>query len=1089
MKFTNPAFLSTGLSIVNGSIKLTDCQGSSNLRATWLYRVLVILICTAQICVGQGQRAAIRGLIEDNSKLPVPKAQVLAVNEETGESNTTLTNATGEFIFATLPVGSFRLEVERPGYKKYVSRFNLSVNQDLRLTVSLEIGSLQESVVVSAPNVPVRKDSISLGTVIQNAQVSNLPLDGRNFLELSLLLPGAVPAAPGSASSVRGDFSFSVSGSREGTNTFLLDGMSNVDPKLNTLGIQPPVDAIREFEMLTSTPDASFGRNSGSQVNVVMKSGTNAIHGTVYEFVRNGALDARNYFAPPSEPAPGYERNQFGASLGGPIKTNRTFFFVDYEGTRSLAGITRISNVPTLQERAGDFSQSLFPKPIDPYTQQPFPDGIIPAYRQSPIGQAIAALYPTPNRTKFGENFVSSPDSTNRVDQFDARIDQQIGRQSSLTFRYSFGDGYLYEPFSGSGFATVPGFGTNIPRRAQNLVVTETHTFSPTLLNEARFGFGRTALGSFQENLGTSINQAVGLPELSNNPRDWGLSFISVTGYSPLGDEYNNPQHSVANTYTASDNLTWARGRHLFKMGGDFHVIQQNAYRDIQSRGLITFSSSVPITGNALADMLLGYPIFSGGAEINNAQHLRTNGFSLYFQDTYQLRSNLTLLMGIRYEHNSPPYDAYNLASLYDPATQSIINLSTAIMPRAGRYPDWNDWAPRIGIAWTPRQNGSLVVRAGYGIYYDQFALAPGEGIYFNPPYYNLNFYFPLPGLPLTLDDPFPEFFPYQSPPSAQAIQRNLQTPYVQQWNLNIQKELGRRQVLEVAYVGSKGTKLYAGRDINQPPPSPSPYNPRPVLSFADINELESRASSTYHSLQVRFQQNLEYGLSVLAAYTYSRSIDDASDFFTSTGDANYPQNSYDLRAERARSNFDLGQRFSCGFSYYFPIGKGHNLWADRGWLTHVVSGWQTLGIVSLQTGRPFTVALLPEIDNSNTGRSSLGFGANDRPNVLGDPKAGGRTLNQWFNTSAFGFPPYGSFGNSGRNILTGPGYQNVNLSLLKNIQITESKSLQFRFEFFNFLNHPNFDLPDIFLGSPTFGSILSAQSPRHIQFGVKFIF
>lgn len=1068
---------------------MTYRNGSSNLRARWLYSVLVIFICTAPICVGQGQRAAIRGLIEDNSKLAVPKAQVLVINEETGESNTTLTNTTGEFIFATLPVGSYRLEVEHSGYKKYVSRFNLSVNQDLRLAIPLEVGSLQETVAVSAPNLPLHKDSVTLGSVIQNNQIVNMPLDGRNFLELSLLLPGAVPAAPGSASSVRGDFSFSVSGSREGTNNFLLDGISNVDPKLNTLGIQPPVDAIREFELLTSIPDASFGRNSGSQVNVVMKSGTNAFHGTVYEFVRNAALDARNYFAPEAETAPQYQRNQFGASLGGPVKTNRTFFFVDYEGSRLLEGVTRVSNVPTSEERSGDFSKSLFPPPIDPYTQQPFPDGKIPVERQSQIGRAIAALYPTPNRVVAGENFVSSPTSTNRIDQFDARIDQQVGHQSSLSFRYSFSDGYLYEPFSGTGFAVVPGFGTNIPRRAQNLVVTETHTFSPTILNEARFGFGRVAFGSFQENQGTSLNQAVGLPELSDNPRDFGLSFITVTGYSPLGDEYNNPQHSVANTFIASDNLTWAHHAHLLKFGGDGHAIQQNAYRDIQSRGLLTFSSSVPITGNALGDLLLGYPIFTGGAQINNAQHLRTRGFSLYFQDTYQLRPNFSILLGVRFEHNSPPFDAFDQAGLYDPASQTILSLGTANMPRSGRYADWNDWAPRIGFAWSPRQNPALVVRAGYGTYYDQSALAPGEGIYFNPPYYNLNFYFPLPGLPLTLDNPFPESFPYPSPPSAQAIQRDLRTPYVQQWNVNVQRELGRRRVLEVAYVGSKGTKLYAGRDINQPLPSPAPYNPRPIFSFADINELEARASSTYHSLQIRFQQNLDYGLAVLAAYTWSRSIDDASDFFTSAGDSNYPQNSYDLRSERGRSNFDLPQRFSLSFSYDIPLGKGHSVWADKGWLTQFMSGWQTLGIVSLQSGRPFTVALLPEIDNSNTGRSSLGFGANDRPNIVGNPSIGSPSPNRWFDTTAFTFPPYGSFGNSGRNILAGPGYQNINLSLLKNIQFTETKSLQFRFEFFNFLNHPNFDLPDIFLGSPTFGSILSAQSPRHIQFGVKFMF
>ena len=467
-----------------------------NWSASRFLRLLLLLIFSAQISFAQGHRATIRGQVEDLSKLAVPQAQLLLVREETGESRSAISGPEGEFILSLLQVGSYRLEVGHPGYKKYVSRFELSVNQEMRLTIQLDVGSTQETLEVSAPFTPLRKDSAALGGVVENNQIVNLPLDGRNFLELSLLLPGAVPAAPGSASSVRGDFSFSVSGSREGTNSFLLDGISNVDPKLNTLGIQPPVDAIREFEMLTSTPDASFGRNSGSQVNVVMKSGTNAFHGTLYEFVRNAALDARNYFAPEGETAPQYQRNQFGVSLGGPIKTNRTFFFLDYEGSRLLEGVTRVSNVPTSEERSGDFSKSLFPQPIDPYTQQPFPNGRIPAERQSPIGRAIADLYPTPNRLVPGENFVSSPTSTNRIDQFDVRIDQQIGRQSSLSFRYSFSDGYLYEPFSGPGFAAVQGFGTNIPRRAQNLVVNETHTFSPTILNEARLGLGRVAFGS-----------------------------------------------------------------------------------------------------------------------------------------------------------------------------------------------------------------------------------------------------------------------------------------------------------------------------------------------------------------------------------------------------------------------------------------------------------------------------------------------------------------------------------------------------------------------------------------------------------------
>jgi hypothetical protein len=374
-------------------------------------------------------------------------------------------------------------------------------------------------------------------------------------------------------------------------------------------------------------------------------------------------------------------------------------------------------------------------------------------------------------------------------------------------------------------------------------------------------------------------------------------------------------------------------------------------------------------------------------------------------------------------------------------------------------------------------------------VYYDQSALASSEGLYFNSPFFDFNLFFPLPGLPLTLNDPFPAFFPFVLPDTALAFQRDLRTPYVQHWNLSIQQELGNNRILEVAYVGSKGTKLITARDINQPRPSPAPINPRPVLQFDDINLIESRANSSYNSLQVKLQQRFESGLSLLSSYTWAKSIDDASNFFSSAGDPNFPQDSLDARAERGRSNFDVRHRLSVGYTYDLPFGKGRPWVSDHGWLTTALTGWQTLGIVTLQTGRPFTVALLSEIDNSNTGRSTLGFGANDRPNLVGNPDLSDRSPDRWFNTAAFAFPPFGTFGNAGRNILDGPGYQNVNASLLKNTMVTETVNLQLRAEFFNLFNHPNFDLPDNFLGSPTFGRIRSAQSPRHIQFGVKVLF
>src|SRR6185503_1417104 len=435
-----------------------------------------------------------------------------------------------------------------------------------------------------------------------NRQVSGLPLDGRNFYELTLLVPGAATAAPGSAGSVRGDFSFSVNGAREDSNNFLLDGVYNLDPKLNTFGVRPPVDAIREFEMLTSSYDASFGRNPGAQVNVVLKSGTNELHGSLFEFHRNAALDARNFFAPATEPKPKYLRNQFGGSIGGPIVKNRTFIFGDYEGTRSREGITRISNVPTLRERQGDFSQSLFGFPINPFTGLPFPGGIIDPMFIHPIGRAIAALYPLPNRNEPFRNFVSSPTQRDDNDSFDVRVDHHLTDQSDLTFRYSFGDRNLFEAFTGPTLSSIPGFGDTVKRRSQNAMAAYTVVLTPNFVNETRGAFSRVAASVTQE--ASRLNRDLGLPTISPNARDAGLSFITVTGFSPLGDEGNNPQKSVTNVYQIINTSNYSHGRHLFKFGGDIRFSQQNAFRDVESRGRLTFSPFAQITGNALGDLL-----------------------------------------------------------------------------------------------------------------------------------------------------------------------------------------------------------------------------------------------------------------------------------------------------------------------------------------------------------------------------------------------------------------------------------------------------------------------------------------------------
>ncbi|MEZ5399247.1 MAG: hypothetical protein R2729_06225 [Bryobacteraceae bacterium] len=1025
----------------------------------------LLLVALAASAPAQTTLGTVRGSVANAQPDPVRLTHV-----ETGRERQAPPGR--DFAFTLLPPGRYRLNVTAAGFQPHAREFTLLVDQDLRFDIEL-LPSSATSVEVTGAREILKTSTAHLGATIENRLIQGLPLDGRNFLELSLLTPGAVPAAQGSAGSTRGDFALNVNGAREDGNNFILDGVYNGDPKLNTAGVVSAVDAIREFEVVSSTYDASFGRNGGAQVNVVTRSGGNDVHGTVYEFLRNGALDSRNYFVPAGEPDPAYRRNQYGFSLGGPVRRNRTFVFGDYEGRRVREGITRATNVPTAAERTGDFSQSGLPYLIDPFTQMPFPDSRIPAARIHPIGGALAALYPLPDRNAPGQNYVSSPTLRDRNDQFDARLDHQLASSDDLFFRYSFGDRSLFDPFAGGSFPAIGGFGNDVLRRSQNLTIGETHAFTPALVNEFRAAFTRVSQGVLAQGRNGVTNAQVGLPVISSNPRDAGLSYVSVPGYSALGDDYNAPQQSATNTFQILNTATWVRGGHLVKFGFDSRRLQQNAYRDVQSRGFINFFG---FTGNALAEMLQGLPVASGVARLDNPQYLRTTSYNFFANDAWRITPKLTLNLGLRYEYNSPPVDRYDRANVYDPAGGSLVPVGQGGTPRSAYLADKNNLAPRLGLSYLVGRN--TVIRGGYGIYFDQSSLAPGEGLYFSAPYFDFRIFVALQQFPLLLHDPFPANYPFPLPNSATAFQRDLKTPYMQHWNFNIQQSLGASRVLEAGYTGSKGTALYSARDINQPAPSAAPQNLRPNPFFDDVNILESRANSNYHALQTRFQQRFAKGLSALASYTWSKSIDDASNFFASAGDPNFPQDSRNVSLERARSNFDVRHRLALSYAYDLPFGKG--FW--RG-------GWQTFGIWTFQTGRPFTVALLSELDNSGTGRSVLGFGANDRPHALRNPALAGPTPDRWFDPTAFAMPDRGTFGNAGRNIVDGPGLQTVNASIVKNFAIRERMSVQLRAEFFNLFNHTNFDLPDLFFGSPTFGRISSAQAPRRTQFGVKAIF
>ncbi len=1048
--------------------------------------LLALALCTggAQASLGQAVDGAIRGRVSDPSGRAVAGAEVTLTDSATGQERSTRTTAAGEYGFGGLPAAPYSIEIVAEGFKTIRrSSFSLPIAGAVRADFELELGEETVEVDVRDERSLLEQDSAAVGAVIPNNYIVNLPLDGRNWMELALLVPGATSPAAGSAGTERGRFAFQAAGARESANSFLYDGVYAIDPTLNSFTFTPPVDAIQEFRLVTANAGAGLGRNSGGQVAVALKRGGNQFHGSIYEFFRNDTLDARNFFDLPDQPQPKLRRNQFGAAVGGPIRKSSTFFFTDSEGLRERRDITRTTNVPTAAERQGDFSQSALPMPIDFLSFQPFPNGELPATFLHPVGQGVASLYPLPNRTTPGQNFVSTPTLVDDTNKFDIRLDQRVGKAGNLAARYSFADRDRFEPFAAQQFASVPGYGNDVDERGQNLMVGETHTFDSRWVNDFRFGFNRVETRTFHQNSGTSINRSVGLPDFATRDRDLGLSFIQVTGLSPLGDEFNNPGNAMMDSWQLSDTLSASLGRHFVEMGFEQRWISGNAFRDVLSRGQLSFTDFA-FTQSALADLLLGLPTFTLAAQSDNVQNQRTRATNLFLSDAWRVRSDLTLHLGLRYELNQPVYDALDAAAIYDPSTQQIVQLGTGGVPRGGYPTDKNNFAPRIGLAWSPGGSRSTVVRTGYGLHYNFSPMATGQGIYFNPPFFNTQLFFPSQTSQILIHDPWPQGGAAPLPPSALTYDPNLVSSYSQNWNFAIQQELSGELVLTAGYVGTRGVHLLGSRDINQPFPSPQQPNLRPLPFFSDINQIESSFDSVYHSLQLAAQCRFQEGLTGLFSYTWSRSIDNASNFFPSSGDANFPQNSYDTSAERGRSSFDAPHRFVGSFAYDLPMGRNLSGAAER-----VLGGWRINSVITLQSGQPYTVALPAELDNSNTGQSIQGFGAGDRPHVVGNPNLANPDPAQWINPAAFAMPEFGTFGNAGRNVVQGPPLREVNFSLLKDTKLADGLTLQLRAEMFNLFNTPNFGNPNIFFGTPGFGRILSARDGRELQFGVKLLF
>ncbi|MGA3210563.1 MAG: TonB-dependent receptor, partial [Terriglobales bacterium] len=1067
-------------------------------------RFLVVLFLGsffASFLSATGPTGTITGTVTDPSGAIVQKAHVTVRNEETNALRETQTNGDGDYTIALLSPGHYQVTVEMQGFQKAVtSGVTLNVDQTVRVDFPLVIGVPTQEIQITATPPIIQTDTSTMGQVITGRDSRELPLNERNFLNFTLLVPGAQTPAEGSENSTEGG-AVSVNGGREQSNNFLLDGADNNDPYLNQYAALPSVEAIQEFKVQSSNYSAEFGRNSGAQVNVVLKGGTNSFHGDVFEFLRNRNMDAKNYFDFPGCTAdsvagecggiPPYDRDQFGGTIGGPIRKDKTFFFVAYEGLQQRQSITQEATVPTAaQWQQGEaLAGELFGCPYNPSCQ---------------TGQNVFNIYPQSNvgGTSGATNtYVSAPLLRNAVNLVTAKVDELPDAADTVSIHYSFFNQNQFAPFDPvNAFTNLPGYGSDTDARGQNAAVSWTRVFGSNTVNEGRFGYTRYRAGFFQENSGTNGNAELGYPDVLTNPVDLGFPNIAVGGFAGIGDPIQYPENRVDTTLQLSDNVAWTHGQNQFKIGGevrytriddyidyvargDFNYLGDTAYGILQAFGQCPGPTCPSTSTLALAQLLAGVPDAAVAVSGNTNNSLRNWGMAAYIQDDIHVVPRFLLNVGLRYEYNGAPVEAQNEFSvpILTPASATCTpqpdcqyqQAGTNGVPRGVYQASLLNFMPRIGIAWRPLKSERWVVRSAYGIFYDspisQISIFPR----LNAPYYTLSLYqqnpATCPGGLCTVQDILTQ---PAAPVQANTISPNFRAGYVQQWNLDLQYEVQPNWMVDVAYVGSKGTHLSDVRDINQQSPVTGLYPYQADGFYSSILYAESEANSSYNALQVRSEKRMSHGISFLAAYTWSKSIDDSSAVFAGNSGSGLPQNSMDLSAERGLSDFNAAQRLVVSFVWDVPL----NRFAANGsaFRKALLDDWQASGILTEQTGNPFTVTL-----GGGSSTAALAFGDPARPNLVGNPFQGGPEGGQtncpaqvgtqlnWINPCAFAYPGTGAgglplFGTEGRNTLTGPGFNNLDFSLSKSFALrSDRRHLQMRADIFNVFNHPNFDLPN----------------------------
>jgi hypothetical protein len=1023
--------------------------------AAALTGALLLLAGTAD-----AQTATLVGHVADPSGAGVPKASIFANDEATNVRWATLSNARGDYVLAQLPPGLYHIRVSAPGFRPLrKTGVLLEVATTLRVDAELELGDMAQELSVREEATVISTETATIGSVVGNAEIVDLPLNGRNFLSLAFLAPGVVPAPAGANP-------FHVNGSRSDHVTYLLEGAAAMDRRGNEPIVLPSVDAIAEFKVLTNSFSAEYGRVGGGVVTVALKSGANRPHGTVFEFLRNDVFDAKGLF---DAEVPTLRRNQFGGVAGGPIVPERAFFLFGYEGMRNREQQTRLTRVPTSAEREGAVGQAL-----DPLTGAAFPDGRIPPERHAPVARSLLPFFPLPNRDG-ALNFASPGSIARDTDSFVAKIDNHLGPADRISVRFLLTGSDGRNPFRAT---PVPGFGSVSSARFQSWGINYTRAAGARWINEARLAFGRSRFDESSVNSGRNTSAEAGIAGVAPG---YGLANIVIAGYAPLGDSAALPDRWTDNEYTVSNHLMAAAGAHWVRFGGEFQRSQHFNLFAALAGGQLTFLGS--LTRNPLGDFLLGLPVAAQRQVGTNKSYLFGNTASLFLQDDWQPRPDLTINAGVRYELSPPPVEKYDRWANFLPDQGRPVRAGSPGYPRSLLRTDWNNLGPRLGLAWRVGSTGSTVVRAGYGIFYAldlQYTMYQLMGASAFP-FTRLELFQAAPGRLLRLADPFSAAAPGLTPgaSSPNGWEYHNPTTYQHQWNLTLARQVTPSLGVEAAYVGSKGTHLSATLDLNQTIRTPG----GPVIPFAGYSRILWQSlggNGHYQALQVSALRRFSSGLGLRSSFTWSKAIDYAS--FGSA--ARRPQNSADLRADRGLADFHRGRTWTNAFLFRLPIGRGRRIFAGMpAPLDLVAGGWQVSGIVHLYDGLPFT----PSVAGANAQA-----GEATRPDRIGSGMSATPSAERWFNPGDFLVVPATAyrFGNSGRNILIGPGKVVFDLAVHKEVPLpAEGHRIQFRFESFNLPNRANLGLPNPAVDQPAAGAIGTADAARQIQLGLKYLF